>query len=271
MGFPGTALVMRVTPGKPYCAKQVTEHTQTLADETHITQPVHTEVVCRDSAGRTRIERPMGPASLGEQYTIVEIRDPIAQAQYTFDPVNKVAHRVAMQVPPPADASGAGVTAAASGAVASVPPSASLSQSPTSSGGVSTARAVVSFAAGGARTGGMTSNGSNGRTQREDLGTQAMQGLIVQGTKFTTTVPVGAQGNDRPLITVRDQWVARDLGLTVLSHIVDPRNGETTVKMTEISTTEPDPSLFVPPPDYSVVDETGAFQIKFYAQPKQQQ
>jgi hypothetical protein len=120
--------------------------------------------------------------------------------------------------------------------------------------------------------GGRISSSSNkSQTQREDLGTQVMEGLVVRGTKFTTTVPEGAQGNDRPLITVREQWIAQDSGLTVLSHIVDPRNGETTVKMTDISTTEPDFSLFAPPPDYSVVEETGAFQIHFYAQTKGKQ
>src|SRR6202041_693301 len=95
-----------------------------------------------------------------------------------------------------------------------------------------------------ADTQGVASDDSNrSRDEREKLGAQTVEGAVVHGTKFTTTVPAGAQGNDQPLITVREQWVAADSGLTVLNHILDPRNGETTVKLTDISTTGSDASL----------------------------
>lgn len=240
MSFPGTAYSMRVTTGKPYSATEVTEHTQTLADGTHITSPTRSVVTYRDSLGRTRVERPIGQPSLAGEYHIVEIRDPVAQVQYTLDPVNKVAHRVAMQAPPHAEPPATGVVSALSGAPPPSPaPTASAPDKP--------------------------------QFQVEDLGPQVMEGLAVHGTKHTTTVPVGAQGNDRPLVTVRELWVSRDYGFTVLSHVLDPRSGETTAKMTDISTSEPDPSQFAPPSDYSVVDESGPFKIKFYPQPKQQQ
>ncbi len=212
---------MQVISGKPYSARQVTEHVHTLADRTNITQPPDTELLYRDSAGRTRTERPIGPSNLAGQYVIVEICDPVAQVQYTLDPVSKVAHRVVMRL-----------------------------QSPGESG----------------------SGGGGGiQEEREDLGTKEMEGVVVHGTKFTATVPAGAQGNDRPLVTVREQWVAPGLGLTVLNHILDPRNGETTVKLTNISTTGHDPTLFMPPADYSVVEETGEFQFNVYPQPKEKQ
>src|SRR6516225_4299689 len=51
-GLPGGAVT-----GAPYSAEEVTEHVQTLADGTHITQPSPKTVFYRDSLGRTRIER----------------------------------------------------------------------------------------------------------------------------------------------------------------------------------------------------------------------
>ena len=48
----------------------------------------------------------------------------------------------------------------------------------------------------------------------------------------------------------------------------DPRQGESTRKLTNISRDEPDPSLFAPPPDYSVVEEKGAFTIGWGSEAK---
>src|SRR3974390_1424932 len=61
-GLPGGAVT-----GAPYSAEEVTEHVQTLADGTHITQPSPKTVFYRDSLGRTRIERtfPLPPGASG--------------------------------------------------------------------------------------------------------------------------------------------------------------------------------------------------------------
>jgi hypothetical protein len=40
-------------------------------------------------------------------------------------------------------------------------------------------------------------------------------------------------------------------------------NGEFTRKLTNIERSDPDPSLFLPPADYSVVEEKGEFTIKW--------
>ena len=90
-----------------------------------------------------------------------------------------------------------------------------------------------------------------------------MEGLTVTGTRHTTIVPVGAQGNDRPITSVSETWFSHDLKAAVLTTTTDPRNGKTTMRLTNIVIGEPDPMLFQPPPDYSVVDETGPSQIQF--------
>ena len=46
----------------------------------------------------------------------------------------------------------------------------------------------------------------------------------------------------------------------------DPRYGENTWKLTKISLSEPSASLFLPPPEYTVVDEAGDFKIQWGSQ-----
>src|SRR5262249_45265141 len=84
----------------------------------------------------------------------------------------------------------------------------------------------------------------------EDLGMQLMDGLWVHGSKTTMTIRANSQGNDRPLVTVIEQWISEELQVAVLTKRSDPRNGETTDRLTNIDRSEPDPALFRPPADY---------------------
>ena len=65
---------------------------------------------------------------------------------------------------------------------------------------------------------------------------------------------------------VNETWFSPDLKETVLSKTIDPRSGENTTKLINISRNEPSADLFIPPPDYRVVDETGPFQIHWTSQ-----
>jgi hypothetical protein len=51
-----------------------------------------------------------------------------------------------------------------------------------------------------------------------------------------------------------------------LSKRSDPRSGETTTQILNIIRSDPDPSLFTTPADYTVVDETGPFTIRYSRQ-----
>jgi len=57
--------------------------------------------------------------------------------------------------------------------------------------------------------------------------------------------------------------MSAELKVVILSKMSDPRSGEQTQKLINISRSEPDPSLFEPPPDYTVVDEKADFTIKW--------
>ena len=52
-----------------------------------------------------------------------------------------------------------------------------------------------------------------------------MDGLLVQGRKITTTIPTGAQGNDRPMSIVTETWYSDDLKIAIVRRMSDPRNG----------------------------------------------
>ena len=92
------------------------------------------------------------------------------------------------------------------------------------------------------------------QVSRDSLGTQTIEGLLVQGTRTTAVYPVGAFGNDRPLTVTTETWRSPELQPTLLLKISDPRSGETTIRLTNISRSEPDPSLFQVPAGYEITD-----------------
>jgi hypothetical protein len=219
--------------GAPFSADRVSEHTQTLADGTHIRQDNSTEHIARDSQGRTRVERPLLNANQGMGViTAIQIFDPVAGVGYILDQQNKVAHRVPMQPvnppPPPVRASGAG-------------------------GGGPT---VVLGSSGIVATGSVISPRQNRPTStHENLGEQTIEGVVAEGTLSSTTWPVGSQGNDRPITNTNESWFSRELKMAVLTKNSSLQVGEQVTKLINISRAEPDASLFQPPPDYTVVDD----------------
>jgi hypothetical protein len=96
----------------------------------------------------------------------------------------------------------------------------------------------------------------------ESLGTQILEGVEVEGRRTTFTVPEGAQGNDRPITSTNEIWTSPKLKTAVLTKSVDPRNGENTMKLTNIILGEPDPALFQPPADFEVVDDKGPVTLR---------
>jgi len=55
------------------------------------------------------------------------------------------------------------------------------------------------------------------------------------------------------------------LKLTVLLKNSSPTTGETVIRMTNISRSEPNPALFQPPSAYKIVDEQDSFTISLKA------
>ena len=92
-------------------------------------------------------------------------------------------------------------------------------------------------------------------TTTADLGMQTIEGLVTKGKRITHTIPAGEMGNDLPIVITTETWVSPDLKVIVMSKSSDPRMGETTYKLTNLSRAEPDPALFQVPADYTVKDQ----------------
>jgi hypothetical protein len=220
----------RSTPvtGAPYSGEIVSETVQTLADGTHIRHATGSTKVYRDSFGRTRQER-SGPADQAPNATerpiLIAILDPVGQVKYTLEVRGKVAYRQMLLAP------------AAGTAVASRPSSEPVSQTAPITD-LKTPQSV-----------------------KDQLKNQIIEGVLASGTRTTTTWPEGSVGNDGPIIVVQESWWSMELKVWVLQKTTDPRSGESTEKLTNISRSEPDQSLFQPPPDYTIVDEKGSFTI----------
>jgi hypothetical protein len=218
---------MPAVTGAPYSGEEVSETVQTLADGTHITRSGTVQRVYRDSQGRTRTERQLGgsarPGARPQAPVIVEIRDPVAGLMYLLDTQGKVAHRITLS--------------AASSAVRSAAPQPRTAPAP----------AAAPAAADPYRP----------EFKHESLGSEMIEGVMAQGSRTTTTYPVGAEGNDRPIVVTQESWTSPELGVSLLWKISDPRSGDRTQKLTNISRTEPEAGLFQPPADYAIVDEAG--------------
>jgi TonB family protein len=87
---------------------------------------------------------------------------------------------------------------------------------------------------------------------KESLGAQTIEGVQAEGTRTTVTIPAGAIGNERPVQIVSERWYSPELKTVVMTRHSDPRFGETTYRLTNLSRAEPDRSLFEAPADFQI-------------------
>lgn len=224
--------------GAPYSAEAVTENIQTLADGNRIVQK-STSMLYRDSLGRERREQTLsaiGPfTSQGDPLQIITISDPVAGVNYSLNSNDHVA--IKLPAMPPLATPEAGVTQKFE-VMAGTPATASLS----------VGASVMTYRAG-------KSTATAPKT--EQLGWKLIEGVQAEGTRNTITVPAGEIGNDRPIEIVDEEWRSQDLQLIVLSKHTDPRMGENTYSLKNISRTEPSPTLFQVPQGYTIQDKPG--------------
>jgi hypothetical protein len=196
-----------VVKGAPYSAEGTTEVVQTFPDGNRIVRRTSTSLY-RDSRGRIRRE-----VELGNVAGIVVTGSPL-RIITIHDPDSRTTHivdgdRRMVRVGGPGPSAGA---VQLGGDIA--PP---------------------------------VAPSTSGNEREESLGTRTIEGLVCEGTRRTTTIPAGAIGNERPMTTVTERWVARELQLLVLSRVSDPRFGDTTYRLTKIVRAEPSASLFEVP------------------------
>src|SRR6516225_1273438 len=238
--------------GAPFCATVVTEHTQSLADGNRI-HTSDSSVLCRDSEGRTRREAGLNllgasqPSSAPKLITIV---DPVAFVHDLLDTENKVAQKMPLlPAGRPATAEGGGPH----------PPGKQVMIYQRAGG----AGSDVSFNEVMVKK--VAPDSGEAPPNSENLGDQTIDGIHVTGTRVTTTIPEGKMGNEKPITVTSERWYSPELKATVMTKHDDPWAGELKTDLKNISTAEPDASLFSVPADYKVLDvKDGPIRIKLH-------
>ena len=93
---------------------------------------------------------------------------------------------------------------------------------------------------------------------RETLPMQTINGVQATGTRVTRTIPAGQIGNTQPIQVITETWHSPDLKVPVMTKRIDPVHGNVTTQLMNITRSEPDPSLFQVPSDYTVTKGRGA-------------
>jgi hypothetical protein len=204
-----------VVTGAPYSAVAVVESKQTLADGNTIDRRTLTNVF-RDSQGRTRRETTLpavGPlAASGQPKTFIMIFDPVASTSLVLHPDTKIAEQLPARAGP--------------------------KKNPGDFQAKFEARMQQEIA--------------NGTLKKEDLGTQTINGISAQGTRYTHTIPAGQMGNEKAIVVVSERWYSPDLQIVVKTTRSDPRFGKTSYVVTSIQRQEPAATMFVVPAGYTV-------------------
>jgi hypothetical protein len=230
-----SAVMGPAVKGAPYSAVEVAENTQVLSDGTHIDRQTQTNVY-RDSEGRMRHETP-------DQVTIW---DPVAGVSYILDPKTQAAHKMMVNSYVGPSSGNVGVHVLGSG-----PDVAYVARGRFGAGGalplpppdfVAEPNLVY-----------MSKDVQRLAGKSESLGSQTIEGVSATGTRMTSTIEVGAIGNDRAIQIVSESWYSPELQTMVKSSHNDPRMGQETFELRNISRTEPSADLFQVPAGYQIV------------------
>ena len=235
----GQPFAAKIVTSRPFTAEAVVETDQTLADGSHVINR-QTVIAARDSQGRTYREEILAiTATGGSPPKAIFITDPVAKANYFLGP-DQVAHKTPMATEP-----------APAGAVTTSGGAAGLSLQPfiaTRDGGKGPIQA-------GTQTAQPAQQFAPGDRSTEQLGSQVIAGFEANGTRITLTIPAVQVGNQNPLAIVTDRWYSQDLEATVLAKHSDPRFGTSSYQFTTVQQTEPRPSLFQIPSDYTIEED----------------
>ncbi len=240
--------------GAPYSAEAVTDVVQTLADGNRIVRQNKSQIA-RDGQGRTRREQGfamIGPLVNGpgakDDARHIQISDPTTGTMVMLDMQNRIAHK--MPAPHVMLRNKMANAAAWTSATAVNVEKSEVAVPPPAAGVAGT----VIFQRSAAIAGASFAGERVPEPVVEQLGTTFMEGVAVEGTRTTVTIPAGQIGNEQPINIVSERWMSPDLKVLVMSKQSDPRFGETTYRLTNLSRAEPSPELFQIPADFKVME-----------------
>jgi hypothetical protein len=248
----------KLVKGAPYSAQAVTESVQTLSDGNRIVRK-NTAQLYRDAEGRTRREQTVGYfgpyAPAGEETQTVFINDPVAGFSYILEPSSKTARKLPrrelrFKVEGDAAAGAGERQKATQEALRKIEVERTFNRVP----GPNAATGTAVIVAGPPAAEGVTfmRHSSKHEAKTEKLEARSFDGVMAEGTRTTVTIPAGEIGNELPIQIVDEHWYSPELQVTVMTRHSDPRSGETTYRLTNISRTEPAATLFQVPSDYTV-------------------
>jgi hypothetical protein len=266
--------------GAPYSGEEISQTDQMLADGTRIHRENRTTVY-RDSEGRTRRDTPDN----------IVITDPVANVTYILNPKTMTGQKLAMatanytfsRVGSSVGAAGTPKTstftmtsdgdgpariivngepldekavaeamakAKASGATQTL--TYERREVTTAIGSGSGTGMGIGTATGGGLMAGSAIRVPLKRSAGEPLGKQMIEGVNAEGVREVSTIAAGAIGNDRPFQVSTESWYSAELQMNIMTKHSDPRVGDESFRLTNISRNEPAAYLFQAPAGYQI-------------------
>ena len=207
---------LRSVAGAPFSADVVSQSTQFQVDGTPVTQETHGKMF-RDSTGRTRSETELQSSVAGDARRFVTIVDPMQGTSIVLDVTAKTA--TVFHLP-----AGAALTA-------------------------SKLNLATSAQAGRAHAKQISPSGS------EELGSMMMEGFAVTGTRRSGASEASVEKGALPNV-VTEAWFSKELKVDLLVSTQGPHSVSRTTRLSNITPSEPDPTVFQVPADYTVHDNS---------------
>jgi hypothetical protein len=87
-----------------------------------------------------------------------------------------------------------------------------------------------------------------------DLGINTVEGQATHGYRESITFNPGTMGNDQPMTSLHEFWFCSQLGFNLLSIVDNPQTGKQVFTVKELTTSEPELSMFQVPDGYKIID-----------------
>ncbi|HTV83409.1 MAG TPA: hypothetical protein VME18_12220 [Acidobacteriaceae bacterium] len=101
----------------------------------------------------------------------------------------------------------------------------------------------------------------------ENLGTKKIAGVVADGMRTTTTIPVGTVGNNQPIVFHQEIWVSSALQIVLAETEDSPFGGTRTMEVTSLTRSAPPASAFLPPAGLKIRDMTPPFGVPLLPAP----